>query len=88
MRRAGGPFSVRRPGGWPWGAVDSGAGTAGYDPDMLAAVLEGPEVLLEGYEAEKVLPKIRCPVLILQVDPAAGGLLDAEDPSVALRVLP
>lgn len=57
------------------------------DPDMLAAVLEGPEVLLEGYEAEKVLPKIRCPVLILQADPAAGGLLDAEVER-AMRLLP
>jgi pimeloyl-ACP methyl ester carboxylesterase len=46
------------------------------DPGMLDAVLEGPEVMLEGYEAENVLPKVACPVLILQADPERGGLQD------------
>ena len=47
----------------------------GLDPGMLGTVLAGPEILLEGYDPDKLLPAIRCPVLLLQGDPAAGGLL-------------
>jgi hypothetical protein len=43
------------------------------DPDMLAAVLAGPDHLLAGYASERTLPAIACPVLLLQADPAAGG---------------
>lgn len=46
------------------------------DPGMLDAVLAGPDVMLEGYEAKDILPKVSCPVLILQADPERGGLQD------------
>ncbi len=58
------------------------------DPDMLAAVLEGPEQMLAGYDPERLLPAIRCPVLLLQADPQAGGLLRDEEVQMALRLLP
>jgi pimeloyl-ACP methyl ester carboxylesterase len=45
------------------------------DPDMLTALLERFEVTTTGYEMDAVLPAIRCPVLLLQADPAAGGLM-------------
>lgn len=57
------------------------------DPDMLAAVLAGPGVMLEGYDPETLLPAIACPVLILQADPAAGGLLSDREVERALRLL-
>jgi hypothetical protein len=58
------------------------------DPDMLAAVLAGPDVMLDGYDADVLLPAIACPVLILQADPAAGGFLRDEEVELGLRLLP
>ena len=43
------------------------------DPGFLTAVLDG--TYSAGYEMEKVLPAIRCPVLLLQADPDAGGMM-------------
>jgi pimeloyl-ACP methyl ester carboxylesterase len=57
------------------------------DPDMLAAILAGPEVMLEGYDPETLLPAIACPVLILQADPAAGGMLTDAEVAKGLRLL-
>jgi pimeloyl-ACP methyl ester carboxylesterase len=57
------------------------------DPDMLAAVLAGPGVMLEGYDPETLLPAITCPVLILQADPGAGALLSDREVERALRLL-
>lgn len=58
------------------------------DPDMLAAVLAGPDHLLAGYAPERTLPAIACPVLLLQADPAAGGGgLPDEDARHALQLL-
>jgi pimeloyl-ACP methyl ester carboxylesterase len=57
------------------------------DPGVLAAVLVGPEVMLEGYDPETLLPAICCPVLILQADPRAGGLLPDEAVEKARRLL-
>jgi pimeloyl-ACP methyl ester carboxylesterase len=49
------------------------------DPDMLTALLERLDVTSEGYDMDVVLPAIRCPVLLLQADPNAGGAMtDAE----------
>jgi pimeloyl-ACP methyl ester carboxylesterase len=57
------------------------------DPDMLAAVLAGPDDLLAGYDPERTLPAIACPVPLLQADPAAGGGLPDEDVRHALQFL-
>ncbi len=49
------------------------------DPEMLSILIDDPESAAAGYDAELVLPSIRCPVLLLQADPNAGGILtDAE----------
>ena len=57
------------------------------DPYMLAAVLEGPAAMLDGYDPEILLPTIVCPVLLLQADPAKGGLLRDDEVTRALRLL-
>jgi pimeloyl-ACP methyl ester carboxylesterase len=60
------------------------------DPDMLATVLAGPAVMLAGYEPEVLLPRITCPVLLLQADPLGplmGGVMRDEDVSLGLRLL-
>ncbi len=58
------------------------------DPGVLAAVLAGPAVMLAGYEPERLLPAIGCPVLLLQGDPAAGGVLTDAEVAMGLRLLP
>jgi len=55
------------------------------DPDMLTAVMEGATTA--GYEMEGILPAIRCPVLLLQADPAAGGMMTDEEVERALPLL-
>ena len=55
------------------------------DPDMLTAVLDG--TMTVGYEMEKVLPAIRCPVLLLQADPDAGGMMTDAEVERALPLL-
>jgi pimeloyl-ACP methyl ester carboxylesterase len=55
------------------------------DPDMLTAVLD--ETYTVGYEMEKVLPAIRCPVLLLQADPDVGGLMTDAEVERALPLL-
>jgi pimeloyl-ACP methyl ester carboxylesterase len=58
------------------------------DPDMLAAVLQGPDYMLEGYDTERLLPAISCPVLILRADPAVWSALQDEEIRRALELLP
>lgn len=58
------------------------------DPDMLDAVLRGPDYMLRGYEAEHILPRIRCPVLLLQADPELGAALRDQDVQRGLALIP
>lgn len=81
--RAGDAFGEEN----PWFAFQA-SNLSLLDPGVLAAVLEGPEVMLAGYDPEVLLPGISCPVLILQADPAAGGLLSDGEVEKGLRLLP
>jgi pimeloyl-ACP methyl ester carboxylesterase len=54
---------------------------------MLAAVLKGPESMVEGYEPEVLLPAITCPVLLMQADPLQGSALPDDEVNLALRLL-
>ncbi len=67
----------------PWFALQA-MNLNQLDPDVVTAVLAGPRIMLEGYEPEAILPRISCPVLLLQADPAAGGLLRVEDVQIGL----
>jgi pimeloyl-ACP methyl ester carboxylesterase len=57
------------------------------DPDMLAVLLADFENTAAGYEMDQVLPSIRCPVLLLQADPNAGGLMTDAEIERALTLL-
>jgi pimeloyl-ACP methyl ester carboxylesterase len=57
------------------------------DPAMLAALLDDFEAVAAGYEMEQLLPAIRCPVLLLQADPATGGLMTDVEVAQALTLL-
>jgi pimeloyl-ACP methyl ester carboxylesterase len=54
---------------------------------MLAAVLAGPEAMLPGYDPQILLPKVQCPVLLLQADPAHGAVLHDDEVALALQLL-
>jgi pimeloyl-ACP methyl ester carboxylesterase len=58
------------------------------DAAMLAALLDDFGKVAAGYEMEEVLPVIRCPVLLLQADPATGGLMTDAEVAQALSLLP
>lgn len=55
------------------------------DAEVLTPVVEGR--WLDGYDPAAVLSRVRCPALLLQGDPVAGGALTEEDADLALRVL-
>lgn len=57
------------------------------DPDMLTALLDDYDATTAGYEMEVVLPAIRCPVLLLQADPDAGGVMTDAEVKRALPLL-
>jgi len=56
------------------------------DPEVLTPVIEGR--WLDGCDIAHVLPRIRCPVLLLQADPTAGGALTDADTDAIERALP
>ncbi len=58
-----------------------------HDPDMLGMILEDYETVVAGYEIDKLLPAIQCPVLLMQADPNAGGVLSDEDVAQAMTLL-
>ena len=59
-----------------------------HDPDMHGMLIEDYENVAAGYDMEAVLPAIRCPVLLVQADPSAGGALTDEEVQRALTLLP
>ena len=57
------------------------------DPDRFTAQLERYETIAAGYEMNSVLPSIQCPVLLLQADPTAGGMMTDREVELALPLL-
>jgi pimeloyl-ACP methyl ester carboxylesterase len=57
------------------------------DPEVIATTLD-PQRINEGYDAERLLPAIHCPVLLVQGDPDAGGLMPHEEVPRALALIP
>jgi pimeloyl-ACP methyl ester carboxylesterase len=58
-----------------------------HDPSMLTTVLDDFDATHEGFDTDTLFPLISCPVLILQGDPAYGGLLTDEEIERALPLL-
>jgi pimeloyl-ACP methyl ester carboxylesterase len=58
-----------------------------HDPDMLGMLLDDFPTVVAGYQMEALLPAIRCPVLLLQADPAAGGSMTDAEVTRALPLL-
>lgn len=55
------------------------------DPEVLTPVVEGR--WLDGYDLADLLASIRCPTLLLQGDPKAGGALTDADAATAVAAL-
>lgn len=53
------------------------------DPEVLTPVIESR--WLDGYDVAGIFARIHCPVLLLQADPTAGGVLTDDDTQLALR---
>jgi pimeloyl-ACP methyl ester carboxylesterase len=56
------------------------------DADALGMALDGSAY--DGWDPERVLPRISCPTLLLQGNPELGALLSDEDVELALKLLP
>jgi pimeloyl-ACP methyl ester carboxylesterase len=57
------------------------------DPTMLDAVIEFHE-MHAGFVADRMLPAITCPILLIQADPAHGGALGDDDVASARELRP
>jgi len=58
---------------------------ARVDPEVFTPLAAGR--WLDGFEAAHLWPRVSCPVLLLQGDPAAGGAFTDADVSMATRAL-
>lgn len=56
------------------------------DPEVMERYRAG--TLSDGYDPEAVLPRVSCPTLLLQADPAQDGLMADRDVERALALLP
>ncbi len=56
------------------------------DPAVMQEFRAG--TLADEFRPEDVLPRVHCPVLLLQADPAEGGLMTDSDAALGRRLLP
>jgi pimeloyl-ACP methyl ester carboxylesterase len=59
---------------------------AQLDPEVFTPVIEGR--WLDGYDERSLFARVRCPVLLLQGDPSAGGAMTDLDAEAAMGALP
>ena len=57
------------------------------DADFYQALLNRYEETVAGYDADKLLPAIQCPILLLQADPTSGGMMTDGEVAMAQRLL-
>jgi len=56
------------------------------DPDVFTPVIEGR--WLDGYDEREICAQLRCPTLLLQADPSAGGALSDADADALETAMP
>jgi CHASE3 domain sensor protein len=57
------------------------------DPGVLSALIDDFAQTAAGYDMDQLLPRIGCPVLLLQADPASGGIMTDAEVAHALTLL-
>ena len=55
-------------------------------PEVLQPIIDG--TWLRGFDLADIAKRVRCPVLILQADPACGGMLSDADADLLMTTLP
>lgn len=63
-------------------------GLRSCDPEMLVAMINSFDRTFKEFKPNKLLPSIRCPVLLIRGNPAHGGLISDNDFKNALKLLP
>ena len=58
---------------------------ARIDPEVLTPLIEAR--WLDGYDVAQVLSRVRCPALLLQADPTAGGVMTDADADEVVQAL-
>ena len=58
-----------------------------HDPDVLGMLLEDYDAVAAGYEMDKLLPAVQCPVLLMQGDPKAGAAMTDAEAARAMTLL-
>lgn len=67
---------------------EMGASLAAHDPDFLAAVGQRFDDTFARLSDPELLTALRCPLVLLQADPAMGGLLTDADLDLARSLVP
>lgn len=62
------------------------AGLRRCDPKVIEPILSG--TWLDGYDCQHVFRSLKCPVLLFQADPQAGGMLADEDVACVTQAAP
>lgn len=58
------------------------------DPDVLTAMIDRFEDTYAGYKVDDLLPRIQCPMLLLQGNPRLGGVISDKEAQKALKMSP
>ena len=64
------------------------AGLRSCDPEMLAATINSFGHIFKEYQPDKLLPNIKCPVLLIRGNPKHGSLISEADFKIALKLMP
>jgi pimeloyl-ACP methyl ester carboxylesterase len=86
LRTQPGDDATRPAGGGESWVAQRVAGLVRTDPQVLETILDGT-VMNEGYDADTILREIACPTLLLQSDPARGGLTTDDEIARARALL-
>lgn len=58
------------------------------DPDVLVTTFDKYEEMVRGYDIKKLLPAIKCPVLIMRGEEKLGSMITDNDMNKAVTLLP
>jgi len=65
--------------------IEMARSLAGHDPAFLDALLDRFDETFAALDVPSLLSRLRCPVLLLQADPRAGGLMSDDDVALVRR---
>jgi pimeloyl-ACP methyl ester carboxylesterase len=66
----------------------SAASIALCDPDIITITLDKCEEMIAGYDIREILPRIKCPILIIRGEPSLGSMISDADMDIVRNLLP